>query len=399
MIFQMKKILILTKEYQHPKVSSSGGTGIFYKNLAQELQKKGFEVVVFGANKKAVSLFDGVVRVHFVQDYFKKYKIQELLRSLTGKFSFLKKIHQKFYLQEKTYLRSELQKLFLAHSFTPDIIETHDWEGISLSLVGIKIPYVIRCHGSWTVLENEFGYKKVAQGKKYCEKLAFEKSRFNIVISEFSQKVNQKYFNLVNPRLIYNGIDNDFFKPELTEKIPNSIFYFGNLSIEKGIETTFRAFAKVKEVITDALLHCIGNTNGYDGRLSEFLPENCHSSVNFHGQKNKTEIRMLLSKAELVFFPSKGENFSLSLLEAMALQSTVIVSAIPAFAEIIKPQENGCIAQSEDDFSQKAIDLFKNKIEAKYLGENARKTIEEKFTTNKMLIETLQYYQKIYEEF
>lgn len=396
----MKTILIVTKEYHHHKISSSGGTGVFYKTLAEKLTNNGLNVIVFGTNKKPISFQENGIQFHFVKDFFKKNKVKEFFRSLTGKFSFTKKVHLNLYIQEKKYIVEELQKLLRNQNTKPDIIETHDWEGVSLFFEQLHIPFVIRCHGSWTVLEREFGYKNVSVGKKYCEKLAFEKSKFNIVISEFSKKINTQYFGIKNPELIYNGIDVDFFKINTSSPIKeNSIFFIGNLSKEKGVETALKTFEKVKENIPNASLHFIGNTNDYPKKINQFLSEKNRSSVHFHGQKNRDEIVSLLSQATIVLFPSKGENFSLSLLETMALGKAVICSEIPAFTEIIQHEKNGMIAKNADSFSEFAVQLLKNKQTVFSLGLSARETVVERFSVDKMIAETIKYYQKIDDEF
>ena len=380
-------------------MSTSGGTGVFYKNFAKALEQKGYQVVVFGTAKNPVDFYDNGIRVKFVQDYFKKFRLLELLRSITGKLPFFQKKHLQYYLDEKKYIVSELMSFLQNQNISPDIIETHDWEGMALYLDETNIPYVVRCHGSWTVLEQVFGYKKVSIGKKYCEKLAFQKIKNSIVISEFSRTINAKFFGLTNAKLIYNGIDEGFFQPNETELIPQSIFYLGNVSKEKGADTALKAFAELKKVMPEASLHFIGKSNGYQNNLDLFLPQEFHASVVFHGHRNSRELVQLISQAELVFFPSKGENFSLSLLETMALEKAVICSDIPAFTEIIKNANNGMIAADEAEFSDIAIALLKDTLLRKQLEQNARATIVNHFTQDKMIRETIMYYQQVYEKF
>lgn len=396
----LNHILIVTKEYRHEKISSSGGTGVFYRNLAERLSKMGYRITVFGSSKKALDFEEEGIRYRFVPDYFKKNKIREMLRSLTGKLGFLEKRHFQFYLDEKKYLVMELKKFLKEENLTPQIIETHDWDGISLYLEELNIPYCIRCHGSWTVLEKYFGYKNVSKGRIYCEKLAFEKSKNNIVISQFSKKINEETFGIENPYLIYNGIDAAFFSLDHeVEVLPNSIFYLGNVSVEKGADTALRIFKNIKQKIPGASLHFIGNSNGYEKRLGEFLGEGKHEEVYFYGQQEPQKIVELLSQASLVIFPSKGETFGLSLLEAMALGKAVICSEIEVFREIINNEENGLIAVNEGDFVKKIIGLLQNDKQRQNLGAEARKTVVEKFRIEKMITETLKYYQDIYEKY
>ena len=125
---------------------------------------------------------------------------------------------------------------------------------------------------------------------------------------------------------------------------------------------------------------------------------NIRKHVIFHGIKNSEDLKELIAQAEIVWFPSKGENFSLSLLEVMAMKRAVICSSIESFKEIILDNENGMIAENADEFAEKAILLFKNKELRNQLEENARNTVINRFGIEKQMEETIKFYKKIYEE-
>ena len=355
--------------------------------------RRGYRVTVFGTSKHPIEFSENGIDFKFVKEYFKKYKVKDLLRSITGKISFLSEAHLQFFVDEKKYMVDELNAFLHDKNIKPDVIETHDWEGVSLFLDRLNVPYVVRCHGSWTVLEGEFGYQNVAVGKKYCEKLAFQKSKNNIVISEFSKKINIKYFDINSPCLIYNGIDTQFFKPDIdTGKLPGSVFYFGNTSTEKGADTALKAFKKIREAISYATLHFVGNPQDFPSRLSEFLDEKDQPFVVFHGQKRAYEIKELLAKAELLLFPSKGENFSLSLLEAMGMAKVVVCNAIPAFTEIIKNGENGFTFSMETRDSLKNVLDLLDKNQLRQMGYKAEKLFSNNFQAEEMLTRTIKSY-------
>ena len=78
----------------------------------------------------------------------------------------------------------------------------------------------------------------------------------------------------------------------------------------------------------------------------------------------------------------------------MACSLPVIVSNVGGNKEVIKHLENGLRFQvgSHDDLSKKIHFLFNNEKSSKLIGENARKTIMEKYT----LEQTFYEYEKIY---
>ena len=387
-------ILLFTKEYNHNKVGKSGGTGVFYRNLALQLRSRNHKVFVFGSSNKVVNFNEDGIEHFFIKHYFKNYKIAELFRSMVGKLKFMEKFQTKFYESENRYLTKKLEKIIQINNLTIDIIETHDWDGTSLYLKELNIPYVVRYHGSWTILKKYFGYNNVPPGKIPCEKKAAENSTNNISISQYSEKINSNTFTLQNPHLIYNGVDYEFFSAQNNaEIIENSIFYVGNLSEEKGADVALEAFALIKKVVPKATLHFIGNENGYRGKVKN----NLKKDVIFYGRKESVEIRALISTAQIVIFPSKGENFSLSLLEVLSLEKAVICSAIDSFKEIIIDNENGMIAEDTEDFAAKAILLFNNSPLRSRLGNKGRELIVNRFGLDKQMDETIKYYAKINE--
>lgn len=392
---EIKNVLIVTREYQSSRTPKVGGTGVFYKNLCAELVKRGISVHVFLISKHAFDVEENGIKIHSVKDIFKANPLLELLRSATGKVKALEKIHFKTYLSEKKIISDKINTWIRKNNLHFDIAETHDFDGLALSIPK-EIPYVIRCHGSWSVLEKYFGYKKVHKGRIFCEKEAFKSSKNIIVISKYNEAINKSLFGIKNPKLIYNGIDEKFYKPsEKAEVIHQSVFYLGNVSYEKGAETLINAFIKLRKKYPAASLHFIGKPNHYPDYIAENIQDpETRNSIHFYGNKPGAEIVELIGKAEVVCFPSKGENFSLSLLEVMAIQKPVVCSAIDSFKEIIEEPVNGLIA-GEDHFHEKISLIFEDDELRNRISVNARKLIESKFGIDKMADETLDYYNGI----
>ncbi|MGK6343902.1 glycosyltransferase family 4 protein [Chryseobacterium sp. DT-3] len=395
---EIKNVLIVTREYKASRTPKVGGTGVFYRNLCTELVKRGISVHVFLISKYVFDIEEDGVKIHSIKDIFKANPLLELIRSFTGKLKILEQIHFKTYLSEKKNISDQINAWIRKNSLDFDIAETHDFDGLALSIPK-KIPYVIRCHGSWSVLEKYFGYKKVHKGRVFCEKEAFKSSENIITISRYNETINKTLFGIKDPKLIYNGIDETFYKPaENIEIIPKSVFFLGNVSFEKGAETLINSFIKLKKNHPEASLHFIGKPNHYPAYIIENIPDmETRNSVHFYGNKPSAEIVELISQAEVVCFPSKGENFSLSLLEVMAMQKPVVCSAIDSFKEIIEEPVNGLIAE-EGNFHEKISLIFEDDELRERISVNARKLIESKFGIDMMVNETISYYTEIIEK-
>ncbi|MDR2236829.1 MAG: glycosyltransferase family 4 protein [Chryseobacterium sp.] len=392
---EIKHVLIVTKEYKCSRTPKVGGTGTFYKNLSEELVKRGISVHVFLISKYTFDIQEEGVTIHSIKDIFKSSPALELMRSFTGKMKMLEPLHFKIYLSEKKAISDKIKSWIRKNHLHFDVAETHDFDGLALSIPE-GIPYAVRCHGSWSVLEKYFGYKKVHKGRIFCEKEAFKKSQHIITISKYNETINKSLFNLKDPRLIYNGINEHFYCPDETAQIiPRSVFFLGNVSFEKGAETMIRAFIQLKEKYPDASLHFVGRPNHYPEYVKEHVKDpEIRKSIHFRGNKNGQEIVELINKAEVVCFPSKGENFSLSLLEVMAVRKPVVCSGIEPFKEVIKDTVNGMIAE-EENFHQKIGLLFEDEDLRNRISQNARKSIESGFGIDRMVDKTISFYQEI----
>lgn len=387
-------ILFLTKEYYHEELPSSGGTGRFISNLSKSLVNEGHNVYVFGLEKKSIFIDDFGVKVTYKKNKLLRNHIYKLCKSISKKVSFLRKYHDEILKSELKLIVKELDEFILKNNLQIDIIETHDFDGISLFL-DKKIPYVIRCHGCFSLFYNYFNID-VKKHIMDWEREAFNKAENIITISKYSESLYKELFNINKSKLIYNGIDTEKFKKIEGDLIPKSIFYLGNTSIEKGADIAIEVFIELLKIEPNSTLHFIGRETSYKSEILQILTDNnITDKVFFYGFQTVEEIVKLISKAETVIFPSKGETFGLALCETMAIEKPVVVSNIGSFNEIIENNYNGIIANTIQDYIDSILFLFENEHEAKKIGVNARKTILEKFNETNLMNETLNYYQEV----
>lgn len=390
-------ILFLTKEYKHANLPNSGGTGTFITNLAKLLVKNGHNVNVFCLGTLDSVFIDQGVNIHFKKNTLPKNHIYKLLKSISKKTVLLEKFYYYLLKLELKKISKELYKYIKKNNLLIDIIETHDFDGISLYL-NDKIPYVIRCHGSFSIFSNYFGFD-VPKYKLDWEKEAIQKAKNIITISKYCQKINHELFNLKDSKLIYNGIDSGkFIFDKNIIQIPKSIFFLGNISKEKGADLAFDIFLKILKRHSTTSLHYIGIETDFKKKLFEtIVNNNISEKVIFHGYQSSENIIQLLSAASVIIFPSKGETFGISLCESLLLNKIVIASNIPSFNEIIENNVNGFLANSLEEYVYLINTIFNNFQNYVELQTNSRDSIIKNFNQEKMLQETLKYYQEIIE--
>jgi glycosyltransferase involved in cell wall biosynthesis len=148
-------------------------------------------------------------------------------------------------------------------------------------------------------------------------------------------------------------------------------------------------------------LNFIGTENqNHKIALQKIIEEHqLENKVTFYGFQKTQNLISLLAQAEVVIFPSTGETFGLALCEAMALNKVVIASNIPSFNEIITSGENGYIVDTVEEYCNVILKTFSDSNEANRIKSNARKSIMERFSQEKMIEETINYYEKVITEF
>ena len=394
-------ILFLTNEYSHESLPESGGTGVFISNISKILISKGHKVYVFSLSNIDLYISDLGVIVKIKKNTLVKNQIYKLLRSVTRKVSFLNNYHFKLKRLEVKEIAKQLNQFIEKNKLNIDIIETHDFNGISLYLNN-KIPYIVRCHGSFSIFR-EYFYKNFNIPKLVldCEFEANRKAKNIITISKYSQKINHELFKINKSKLIYNGVNTSLYKAkEEVKVIEKSIFYFGNISLEKGADVAIEVFLNVIKFESNLSLHFMGIETNYKSELLKIIKENnIEDKVIFHGFQNTDSIIKLISSAEVVIFPSKGETFGMALCETMSIGKPVVVANIPAFNEIVTDKKSGFIANSVQDYSDAIQFVFENPNKAAEIGKNARNTIINRFSIDKMVDETLKYYQEVIDDF
>jgi len=111
----------------------------------------------------------------------------------------------------------------------------------------------------------------------------------------------------------------------------------------------------------------------------------------------RTDIPELLASADIFVLPSLWEGLPVTLLEAMASRIPVVATAVGSNPEIIRHGENGFLVPpaNPSTLAKCILELLKDKKKAQLLAEEGYKTIQERFTIERMVKE----YEKLYLKF
>lgn len=391
----------MSREYAHKRMGSTGGIGVFVKQLAMQLKTHNIQITVFSFGTESVSFDDAGVRV---------VKIKDLSNFNARVRRFLKKYHIPGYHKMKLFM-AFLNRVYISiylsvFSFKQkfDIVEFHDYGGDAPYFLG-RLKKVIRCHGSAVALHQFMGYGKRKTDTVFEYQMFKRFNKHIIAVSDYSAQMAQAAFKLkMRPKTIYNGVvmDASLIQAHYFDAptIPFSVFYFGSLRERKGIDIACETFNKVVIDFPNAQFHIMGaNNNDYwNKKVVHVLSEAALAQTTYHGMVPNTEVASYLQQAHVVLFPSYGENFSVALLEVLALKKLVICSNIPAFREIIKNRENGLIAHTNLEYYSLIKQVFQNELDIELISKNAIKMIQNNFEMQTVVNRNIVFYKSILNE-
>ncbi|MBN1349822.1 glycosyltransferase family 4 protein [candidate division KSB1 bacterium] len=194
-------------------------------------------------------------------------------------------------------------------------------------------------------------------------------------------------------RVIYNGIDPEFYKLEKTTDLraalglpPHApiIGFVGQLNERKGIHELLPAFSRCVRDFPTAQLLLAG-----DGDLREHIRQFAIQNElqgNIHIAGFRDDIPNIMRTIDMLVLPSRWEGFGIVLIEAMAAAKPVITTNISSMPEIVVHGETGLIVEARNaiELYEAMHQLIAQPETARQLGQNGRERILRYFTLSEM---------------
>lgn len=214
-----------------------------------------------------------------------------------------------------------------------------------------------------------------------------------------------------NVHSIFNFPSFEVFKPSdnqyLKEKYVNHsvIIYMGGMSEERGILELIKAVHNVSRTYPLVKLLLLGNfgTKDFEERCIEYVRSNDLAViVEFLGFVPHTEIQKYIDAADigavlLKPIPKFYKNIPIKQFEYMVCGKPVIGSNLPPIENFIGKEKAGILVDPNNinEISEAMIYLLEHPEEAKMMGENGRRAVEEKYNWNEMEKELIEVYSEI----
>ena len=216
-----------------------------------------------------------------------------------------------------------------------DILHVHEPVAPSVSLLALWVargPIVATWHSS-----ND--RSRMLSASYYVAQTAMEKVRGRIAVSEDARRTLVNHLG-GDAILIPNGVRVSAFAP--TERLPDvdpelpSVLFLGRLDEpRKGLAVLFGALPElIRRVPTVQVL--VAGPGDID-EIRKEIPLGCEGHVRFLGRITDEEKARALRSVDVYVAPHiGGESFGIVLVEAMAAQTAVVASDLPAFRRVLQ---------------------------------------------------------------
>ena len=380
------KICILNTRKIH------GGASIVALDLAKGMARNGHEVIFVCSDQKNDSFYQDGYRIILLKQTFQSpvfhYFNPELLFKL----------------------------MRIMKSFNPDIINLHNLNQQTFSLstlfYSLKYPTLWTLHDVWALCvtgwpENASCDRMINACKgcqnwplwmvminRFLKEICYKYARFSVVFpSSWIQKLSSNS-NLIRKKsfIVNNGIDekeiisNNNLKIKITKEQPIIILYCGGRTFAGKSPTLRKGWIFFLKAI-EAVYNSGRNVKVlYVGDPIK-IPGSFNVPIEFTGAIERREMGRFYALSDIFVLPTLGDNFPLTILEAMACKTAVIATSVGGIPEIIEDGVSGILCNARDSKSlAKAINLLVDNPGIRMeMVQKAYDRFAEKFTLQKMV--------------
>lgn len=287
----------------------------------------------------------------------------------------------------RLYWSPAMRRAFEASSY--DLVHSHAiwlWPGVAAARAARRanVPYVISPRG---MLVPELIREKSAIVKRawlaLVERRVFadaEAIHFTSKL-EWDDAIRTRAVPLPSPFVVPNGID---LKPRPdVPRDENTIVYLGRINWKKRLDVVIRGLPP------NARLKIAGND---EENLTPRLRAIAGDRVEFLGPVYGAAKFELLARATLFVLPSLSENFGNVVLEAMMMETPVIVTPGVGLAEEVARADAGIVTE---DVGAAMVQLLGDRARRDTMGANGRALVEQRFAWPRVAAEMEEAYCSI----
>ena len=329
-------ILLVSRGIPSPKDPQ---WGCFEFDQAQALKSLGHKVVILSVDERIRFYRRKLGITHAVIDGIECYNLRFIPKKISNLLGF--HISSKISAAQYSYLFNHIVSL----TGTPDIIYSH-YLKISYNAVFLKnkynLPLVATEH--WSEINKEV---LIPEAKKLGH-LTYNRVDQLICVSESLKHMIKKHFNQ-DSIVVHNMIAKSFCTVDFNSTTTKKIRFVatGSLIRRKGFDMLPEVFSMLNLPKEQWELTIIGDGEEYDNLVQQIHSTSLQDNIHLIGLKTKEQIVEILKNSSVFILPSRNENFSVAVLEALACGLPVIASICGGIRECIN-EKNGVLFPVDD---------------------------------------------------
>jgi glycosyltransferase involved in cell wall biosynthesis len=232
------------------------------------------------------------------------------------------------------HLRRALRRVFREWG-VPDVVHTQDLQAYSVmkALWPEETPVVVS--QQWTgFIERSLSRRQVRRFR-----YIFRRASRVLAVNKYAESDYRHYGLQASLAWLPNTIDERIFEAPTDSRREPWLLHASGFTPVKRVCDVVRAFARIRPVRPDAVLHLVGDGEcraDMERLASRELP---HAGYQFHGLLSKAELAALMRRAAGFVFPSEAETFGCVLMEAMASGCPVLTTRIGGIPGVVREGE------------------------------------------------------------
>jgi len=329
---------------------NSGGLGVACMGLTRALAKEGFDITF--VLPKAVPVSPDGIAIKFANT--DKLKTRSINSPLTpymtsGKYSKLFGRGGGLYGDD---LLAEVKRYALlggklVEEDDYDVIYAHDWLSFGAGLEAKRIsgkPLMVHIHATEF---DRVGGGGINEEVYQLEKDGFEQADCVVAVSQYTKDMVVKKYGIPSEKVmvVHNGIDEATFpyvarETDILSGFKDAgykiVLYYGRITIQKGVDYLIKAAKKVLEHNPKVIFLVVGSGDMQRQLMHEAAYYKIGDKVLFHEFMRGQALADTISSADVVVMPSVSEPFGIVPLEAMKLNTPVIISKQSGVSEVVQ---------------------------------------------------------------
>lgn len=217
---------------------------------------------------------------------------------------------------------------------------------------------------------------------------------FWLATTEREKNINQSYINITS-FVIPNSVDveNTSFRED---SVKSRIGFISRLSPKKNVEFFLSVCKELPEQNFEIIVAGSGDLD-----LEYFVKETCEAASNFNylGQVRGDLKKVFYQQCDVLFLPSKSENFGIVIAEALSNGCSVLTSVESPWSEYAEPGILSILHPNDTDNVDKALSLLLKLVKERYAANDpeirANSIIKDNFSHSVIKSEILLVYRKL----